>query len=271
MRVVLSGICGRMGTLVARSIAEDEGLLLAGGVEMPGHEQIGRPICDVWEESGSRLPVAADLGDYAPDDYDVIVDFSTPAQAVSCAEIASRFKKGLVIGTTGLTQLQMALIQEAAASCPVVVAPNTSVAMNLLFGLVRRAAAVLGPAYDVEIVETHHRHKKDAPSGTAKKLLRLVSSERKVDPARAARYGRKGMSEGREADEIGIHSLRSGAVVGRHHVSFMSDVEELKLSHEALSREAFARGALRAVRFVEGRAAGLYDMLDVLGLSGVPE
>jgi len=255
-----------MGTLVGRSILEQRDMELAGGVEIPDHESVGRRLCEVWGQGSAEMRVAPGLDDFDSPDFDVIVDFSAPAQAVRCAETASSLGKGLVIGTTGLTDFQMAVVQKASASCPVVVAPNTSVAMNVLLGLVHRAASVLGDGYDVEIVETHHRNKKDAPSGTAEKILRIVSEERRVDPASAARHGRRGESTGRELGEIGVHSLRAGAVVGRHDVSFVSDMEELKLSHEAFTRDTFAAGAVRAVRFVDGREPGLYDMLDVLEL-----
>jgi 4-hydroxy-tetrahydrodipicolinate reductase len=266
IRVLVSGICGRMGTLVGRSIAARDDMELSGGVEIPGHANVGRRLCEVWGVEGSEMRVAPGLDDFGASEFDVIVDFSVPAQAVRCAETASALGKGLVVGTTGLTELQLAVVQEASTRCPVVVAANTTVAMNLLFGLVRRAASVLGADYDVEIIETHHRHKKDAPSGTAEKLIRIVSSERDLDPVRAARLGRSGASSGREPEEIGVHSLRVGAVVGRHEVRFVSDMEEMTLSHEAFTRDTFAAGAVRAVAFVHGRAPGLYDMQSVLGL-----
>jgi 4-hydroxy-tetrahydrodipicolinate reductase len=266
IRVIVSGICGRMGTLVARSVANGQGIELVGGVEMPDHENVGRRLCEVWAEGTLQMRVAAGLDAFAPSDFDVIADFSTPAQSVNCAELASSTGKGLVVGTTGLTTFHMALVQEAAKKSPIVVAPNTSVAMNVLFGLVKRATASLGTDFDIEIVETHHRAKLDAPSGTADRLLRIISEERDLDPSKAARHGRAGPSSKRSAGEIGVHSVRGGAVAGRHRVSFMSDFEELQLSHEALSREAFARGAVRAIEFVHGKPPGLYDMLDVLGL-----
>ncbi len=267
LRVIVSGICGRMGTLVARSVLAEEDMELVGGVEMPGHGNVGRRLCEVWGEGSSEVRVEPGLESFAAADFDVIVDFSAPAQAVNCAELASSTGRGLVIGTTGLTDLQQALIQEASKKCPVVVAPNTSVGMNVLFGLVKLATESLGPGYDVEIVETHHRDKRDAPSGTADRLARVVADARGVDAARSVAHGRSGISEGRAAGEIGLHSLRGGAVAGRHEVSFMSGLEELRLYHEAYTREAFARGAVRAVKYVNGRAPGLYDMLDVLGLS----
>lgn len=268
LRVIVSGICGRVGTLVARSIVSEKDMTLRGGVEMPGHGDVGRRLCEVWGEGNSEIRVQPGLGAFRPDDFDVIVDFSVPAQAISCAELASSSGRGLVIGTTGLSDFQMAVVQEASGNCPVVVAPNMSVGMNVLFGLVRMATEALGEGYDIEITETHHRNKRDAPSGTADKLVRIVAGERGVDPSEAARHGRTGMSHGRSPEEIGVHSLRGGAVVGRHEVSFLSEFEELTLRHEAHSREVFALGAVRAIRFVHGRPPGLYDMLDVLGLAG---
>jgi len=267
VRVVVSGICGRMGTLVARSVVAEDGLRLVGGVEQPGHDQVGRRVCEAWGDGATDVRVAPGLDDFGKSDFDVIVDFSTPAQTVRCAEVASRFGKGLVVGTTGLTDLQMAIVHEAAQASPVVVAPNTSIAMNLMFGLVGRATSILGRDYDVEIVEVHHRNKKDAPSGTARQLVSTVSEARGAGPGQTASYGRSGLSSGRAEGEIGVHSLRAGAIVGRHEISFTSEVEELKLVHEAHSREAFALGALRAIRYVHGREPGLYDMLDVLGLA----
>lgn len=267
LRVVVSGICGRMGTLVARSVVADDDMELVGGVEMPGHGDVGRRLCEVWGESGSEIRVEPGLDAFGAGDFDVLVDFSVPAQAVNCAELASSTGRGLVIGTTGLTDFQKAVIQEASVKCPVVVAPNMSIGMNVLFGLVKLATASLGSGYDVEIVETHHRDKRDAPSGTAEKLVRLVGDARGVEGSTAATHGRSGISENRRPGEIGVHSLRGGAVIGRHEVTFMSELEELRLYHEAFSREAFAQGAVRAVRFVRERPPGLYDMLDVLGLS----
>jgi len=256
-----------MGTLVARSVVAEDGFRLTGGVEQAGHDQVGRRVCEAWGDDTTDVRVAPGLDDFCESDFDVIVDFSTPAQTVRCAEVASRFGKGLVVGTTGLTDLQTAIVREAAQASPVVVAPNTSVAMNLMFGLVARAASVLGSGHDVEIVEAHHRNKKDAPSGTAHQLVRIVAEARGAGPEQTTSYGRSGLSSGRADGEIGVHSLRAGAIVGRHEVSFTSEVEEFKLIHEAHSREAFARGALRAIRYVHGREPGLYDMLDVLGLA----
>lgn len=266
IRVVVSGICGRMGSMVARNVDDDGDLVLAGGVEVETHESIGRSLCDVWGQPGVEIRVRKGLDEFGTDDFDVLVDFSVPAQAVVCAEKASATGAGLVLGTTGLTDFQMALVQKAAESCPVVVAPNTSLGVTVLFALAGRVREALGAGFDVEIVEAHHRGKKDAPSGTAAKLVEILSEPRGLDPRRVARLGRAGGELSRSDEEIGVHSLRGGAVVGRHSLHFMSDLEELTLSHRALSREAFARGAVRAIRFVHGQPPGLYDMIDVLGL-----
>jgi 4-hydroxy-tetrahydrodipicolinate reductase len=266
IRVVVSGICGRMGSMVAKDVLAADGLVLAGGVEVETHESIGRTLCDVWGEPASKIRVRRGLDEFDARDLDVIVDFSVPAQAVVCAEKASSTGAGLVLGTTGLTDFQTAVVRKAAERCPVVVAPNTSLGVNVLFALVARVREALGDGFDVEIVETHHRAKRDAPSGTASRLVEILSASRGVEPGRAVRLGRAGAGLTRDDEEIGVHSLRGGAIVGRHSVHFISDVEELTLSHEALSREAFARGAVRAVRFVHGKPPGLYDMIDVLGL-----
>jgi 4-hydroxy-tetrahydrodipicolinate reductase len=266
IRVVVSGICGRMGSMVARNVLGEDDMTLAGGVEVETHESIGRTLCDVWGEPASEIRVRRGLDEFGPRDLDVIVDFSVPAQAVVCAEKASATGAGLVLGTTGLTDFQMAVVRKAAERCPVVVAPNTSLGVSVLFALAGQAREALGPGFDVEIVETHHRGKRDAPSGTASRLVEILSEPGGTPAGRVVRFGRAGTDLSREADEIGVHSLRGGAVVGRHSVHFMSDVEELTLSHEAFSREAFARGAIRAVRFVHGRSPGVYDMIDVLGL-----
>lgn len=266
IRVVVSGICGRMGTMVGKNIVASDDLVLAGGVETQTHESVGRALCDVWGEPGVEVRVRKDLDEYEADDFDVLVDFSVPAQAVVCAEKASSSGVGLVLGTTGLTDFQTAVVRKAAERCPVVVAPNMSLGVNVLFGLAGRVSEALGEGFDLEIVEAHHRTKKDAPSGTAAKLVEIVSAARGVDARRAFRAGRKGADLTRDDHEIGVHSIRGGAIVGRHCLHFISDLEEVALSHQAFSREVFARGAIRAIRFVHGRPTGLYDMIDVLGL-----
>jgi len=266
IRVVVSGICGRMGGMVARTVEKTGDLALVGGLEMPGHPGVGRRLCDHWAEGAVELVVTERLGDLTRGSYDVIVDFSAPPQAVACAAHASRDTAGLVIGTTGLSELELATVQEASKRSPVVVAPNMSLGVNLLFGLVRQAAGRLDEDFDIEIVEAHHRGKRDAPSGTAVRLLEAVADARGVRSSDVARLGRSGLDEPRVVGEVGVHSIRAGSIVGRHAVSLTSDAEELVLTHEAFDRSAFARGAAHAIRFVHGRPPGLYDMQDVLDL-----
>ncbi len=265
IRVVVSGICGRMGGMVAQQIAASEDLKLVGGLEMPAHENAGRRLCDLWTDADSSITVSSRLDELKCGSYDVLVDFSVASQAVACAERASADRLGLIIGTTGLTEYEMAAIQVASKNTPIVVAPNTSLGINMLFGLVRLVTERLGESFDVEIVEAHHNAKKDAPSGTAAKLAEIVAGARDVGPD-MIQVGRSGLDAARRTGEIGVHAIRAGGIAGRHTVHLVSEVEELKLSHTAFSREAFAIGALKAVRFVHGKPPGLYDMMDVLDL-----
>ncbi len=265
-RVLVSGICGRMGRLAAEAIAASGDLALVAGVESPGHEMIGRTLRLPSGGSCVEVPVGRSIGEFATGSFDVVVDFSAPAQAAACAAVVRASGKGLVVGTTGLSAGEDAVVRAAAATCPVVLAPNASIGANVLFGVVADLAKALGNAFDVEIVEAHHRAKKDAPSGTAAALADIVCRARGTDPCLVVAHGRSGPQAARKSGEVGVHSVRAGAIVGQHTVRFVSDIEELTVSHEALSRVAFAGGAAAAARFVAGRAPGLYDMLDVLGL-----
>jgi 4-hydroxy-tetrahydrodipicolinate reductase len=255
-----------MGSMVARRVAAEDDMVLACGVEAPDYAAAGRTLRDAWSVAPDELEVLTGLDDLDDADFDVLVDFSIPSQAVACAARAASSRKGLLIGTTGLNEKEVAAVREASARCPLVLAPNVSLGVNTLFGLVRRASAVLGQSFDVEIVEAHHRHKRDAPSGTATTLARLVAETRGLDASEAVLAGRAGRDALRQDREIGVHSVRGGAIAGRHAVHFISDLEEITLGHEAFTREAFAAGALHAIRYLHDREPGLYDMSDVLGL-----
>ena len=269
IRVIVSGICGRMGSRVARAIAASDDLSLVGGVEASGHDMTGRSLCGLRDGAVLEVPVRPRLSDLEPSSYDVIVDFSVPAQALACARAAAAAEaKGLVIGTTGLSVEEIGEIRRASERCAIVLAPNASVGMNVLFGLVRRTSEILDRTYDVEIVETHHSAKRDAPSGTAARLAEIVCEARGLDPRGDVSVGRSGRDAVRRAGEVGVHSVRGGAVVGQHVVRFISDLEEITVAHEAFSRDAFAGGAAAAARFVARQPPGLYDMLDVLALKG---
>lgn len=210
-----------------------------------------------------------DLGDdveRAVRGADVVVDFSAHAVTVTVAELCREHGKGLVIGTTGHTDEDKAVIRRCAESIPMVWSANYSTGVNALFWLTRKAAAILGESFDLEVVEMHHRMKKDAPSGTAMRLAEILAQARKGQVQEVLRHGRSGLVGERTREEIGMHALRGGDVVGDHTVIFAGVGERLELSHKASSRDTFAQGALRAASWVMGKDPGIYDMQDVLGL-----
>ena len=263
VRVVVTGAAGRMGTQIIRLVAAEEDLELAGAVERDGH---------AGKDAGA-LAGLAPLGVTVVDDLakalagaDVVIDFTSHDASASHAELCAEHGVALVIGSTGFTPEAKARVAAAARRIPIVLSPNMSVGVNVLFDLVRQAAKTLGDAYDVEIVEIHHKRKRDAPSGTAVALGEVAAEALARDPADALAYTRHGILGERPPWQIGIQTLRGGDVVGEHTVYFCGEGERLELTHRATSREQFARGALRAVRWLRGKAAGLYDMADVLGL-----
>jgi 4-hydroxy-tetrahydrodipicolinate reductase len=240
LRILINGARGRMGQALA-TMAPELGLVVGAAVD-----------------AGDNL--AAGLAQ-----SDVIIDFSSPRATQAVLELAIAQRKSVVIGTTGHTAAEKKELLVLAAQTPCVWAGNFSVGVNLLFALTRRAAATLGADYDAEVVELHHRFKKDAPSGTAARLLEIILEERKLG-ADALRHGRQGMPGERTSTEVGIHALRGGDVVGEHTVLFAALGERLELTHKASDRGIFARGALRAAQWVAAQPAGVYDMQDVLGL-----
>jgi len=228
--------------------------------------RMGRAIADAAAGSGCEIFAACDAGDN-PEEFiescDAVVDFSFRDATAPLARLCAKYKKPLVIGTTGHTPEQRAEILESAKGIPLVWAGNYSLGVNLLNYLVKIAAKILNDSYDVEIVEMHHRLKKDAPSGTAEKLKQIVCQERGVSEESVC-YGRKGLVGERKTGEIGVHALRGGSVVGDHTVMFASDGERLELAHKASDRAVFSNGALRAAAWLVGKPAGLYGMDDVL-------
>lgn len=264
--VGIIGAAGRMGRALVGCLHSFPGLRLAGAVEEGGCAAVGGDAGTVAGIGATGITVARDISEIS-EVVDVLVDFSAPASSAAHALVAAERKKGLVIGTTGLDGKQEADVRKAAESVAVVWAPNMSKGVNLLFDIVEKAAAVLDD-YDVEIVETHHRHKKDAPSGTALRLVEAAAAARARDPAAVMACGRSGQTGERPAAQIGVHALRAGDVVGDHTVVLASDGERIELTHRATSRDCFAMGALRAAEWVFGRSPGLYTMQDVLELSG---
>jgi 4-hydroxy-tetrahydrodipicolinate reductase len=211
--------------------------------------------------------VVPDLGEVI-DKADVVIDFTAPEASLAHLQMAKLKKTALVVGTTGFDKDQMVKFEEAGREIALCLSPNMSVGVNLLFSLVGRIASILGEEYDPEIVEIHHRLKKDAPSGTAMKLARILAEAKGWDLEKTGSYGRKGIIGPRKTEELGIHAVRAGDVVGEHTIIFGGPAERVELIHRAHSRDVFAYGAMRAALFVAKAKPGLYDMQDVLGLRG---
>ncbi len=247
-----------MGRELCRAALETDGIELVGGTEEPGAPELGADLGDLC--GAGKLGIIATQD--PPDDAEVLVEFTTPEATLEHLS----YRKPAVIGTTGLSEEQRARVEEAARSVPLVLAPNMSVGVNLLREVVRELSRKLA-GYDVEVVEAHHRNKKDAPSGTALLLAGAAAEGRGQSLEEAAVYGREGLSPRRE-EEIGIHALRGGAVVGEHRLIFFSEGEEVEVIHRALSSRTFADGAMRAARFVASSEPGLYTMRDVLEAGG---
>ncbi len=240
--IIIAGAKGRMGQMLVACAARNSGLKVVG--------QIGR---------GDNLATIIDR-------CDAVIDFSSHDATAAIAAACADRKKALVIGTTGHSNEERGQIAEFSARIPIVLASNYSTGVNTLFWLVRKAAEILGPDFDLEIVEMHHRLKHDAPSGTAKSLGEILAKVRSQQFEKVVRHGRSGIVGQRKPEEIGMHSLRGGDVVGDHTVVFANVGERVELTHKASSRETFANGALRAAQWVTSRPPGLYDMQDVLGL-----
>jgi 4-hydroxy-tetrahydrodipicolinate reductase len=241
-KIIITGSKGRMGRALIACASNFRELEIVGQIDV-----------------GDDLGAVIERGD-------VVVDFSSQTATVGVADLCVKHQKALVIGTTGHTDTNTFEVRLRKAQIPIVWASNFSTGVNALFWLTRKAAEILGPDFDLEIIEMHHRLKKDAPSGTAKSLAEILADVRKLQLEKAARHGRAGIVGERTPTEIGIHSVRGGDVVGDHTVIFANAGERLELTHKASSRDAFANGALRAALWVVKQKPGLYDMQDVLGL-----
>jgi 4-hydroxy-tetrahydrodipicolinate reductase len=264
--VVVCGAMGRMGRAILSVLKEGPyGLELAAAVEAPGNPLAG---VDAFEAAGigkAGVPVTTDFA-AAIAGADVAIDFTAAAASVVHARIAGAAGKSIVIGSTGFTPEQKGAVAEVAKLAPVVLSPNMSVGVNLMFKVAADVARVLGDDYDVEIVETHHRFKKDAPSGTAVRLAEAVAGALGRDMKEVGVYGREGMVGERPRKEIGVLAVRAGDVVGEHTLTFGGIGERFEITHRAHSRDTFARGAVRAAGWLVRKPAGLYDMHDVLGV-----
>ena len=265
INVIVYGAAGRMGGRIIACAGSETGLRIAGAVEAPGHPDLGRDAGELSGVGAIDCPLTDSL-DRVIGKGDVAIDFSAPEAAVENAAACAGAGKSLVVGTTGLGPEGEKRLRSAAAGIACVFSPNMSAGVNLLFRLVAETAEALGDGYDVEIVEAHHRLKKDAPSGTAKKIAEIAAAALHRDLSEAAVYGREGMVGERTQEEIGVHAVRAGDIVGEHTVLFSAPGERLELVHRAHSRDTFARGALRAARFAAAAGPGFYSMRDVLGI-----
>jgi 4-hydroxy-tetrahydrodipicolinate reductase len=265
VRIAVAGVRGRMGSRIASLAAEHGEIELSGAFELPGHEDIGKDIGELLGMGASGVRLAGSVEEVL-DLSDVIVDFTTTGSTLRNLEVASEAGKAMVVGTTGFAKEELAHVRSFANRTPCVFAYNMSLGVNLLLKVLGDIAGALGEDYDVEIVEAHHRLKKDAPSGTAIRMAEVIAAALGRDLDEAAVYARKGIIGERKKDEIGIQTVRAGDIVGEHTVIFGGLGERIEVTHRASSRDTFVRGALRAALWIHGRPAGLYDMLDVLGL-----
>ncbi len=263
MKAIVVGAAGKMGGRVIHIIKETPSVKLFRAIERPDHPLVGMDIGDVigLGKMGVILESSLKKGG-----GDVIINFSNPQTSLESLEFAKGAGLAIVIGTTGLNSEQMNKVKGLSKNVRCVLAPNMSVGVNVMFRIVQEVAKVLGPEYDIEILEAHHRLKKDSPSGTAVKLGELISSSIGRDFGKVGVYGRKGMVGERTKDEIGMQVIRAGDIVGEHTVLFGGIGERLEITHRAHSRDNFARGAVRAALWVVNQPNGLYDMQDVLGL-----
>jgi 4-hydroxy-tetrahydrodipicolinate reductase len=265
MRLVIAGAGGRMGRALIHAIAATKGLALAGAVEPPGSAVIGRDAGELAGLGANGIKVSSDVAPLLRD-ADGLIEFTIPAASVALAELSAAAGVVHVMGTTGHSAEEEALIAKAASRSPIVKSGNMSLGVNLLAALVKRVAQTLGDDYDIEILEMHHNKKIDAPSGTALMFGRAAADGRAINLTERAARGRDGLTGARRAGDIGFASLRGGTVVGDHSVIFAGPAERIELTHRAEDRMIFARGALRAARWARGKAPGLYSMADVLGV-----
>jgi 4-hydroxy-tetrahydrodipicolinate reductase len=256
VRLAIAGAGGRMGQALIEAVLADRELALAAALDAPGSRALGQVLGGVTVGAGLEALGAADM----------LIDFTRPEGTIGHLEACLQRRKAMVIGTTGFSESQKARIKEGARRIPIVLSPNFAIGVNVVFRLAQTAAAALGDAYDVEIIEAHHRHKVDAPSGTALKLGELVAEALGRDLGEVAAHGRSGDVGERPAKAIGFHSVRGGDIVGEHTVIFAGQGERVEIAVRSQSRMTYAAGALRAARWLAGRGPGLYDMADVLGL-----
>ena len=265
VRIGITGAAGRMGRTLVEAISLAEGLTLTAAIERPESTLLGADAGELAGQGKNGVAVVDSLAAVI-DDIDVLIDFSVPAATLANLALCTANNTAIVIGTTGFTAEQQGEIDKAAGVIAICKASNFSTGVNLCFKLLDMAARVLGDDVDIEVYEAHHRHKIDAPSGTALSMGKVVADALGRDLDKVAVYGREGQTGARARDTIGFATVRAGDIVGDHTVTFAADGERVEITHKASSRMSFARGAVRAAGWLKAQGAGLYDMQDVLGL-----
>ena len=265
IKAIVAGTAGRMGGRIIKTILETDGIELGASFERSDHPVVGKDVGEVIGVGPLNITVASSLEEVI-DQGDVIIDFTHYEASLRHLEIASKHRRPIVIGSTGFQENHLAEARKYAEKVPCVLAPNMSVGVNVLFKIVAEVAKYLGDGFDIEIIEAHHHHKKDAPSGTAMKLAEVLAEARGWKLSDVGVFCRHGMIGERKKEEIGIQTIRAGDIVGEHTVLFGGIGERIEVTHKAHSRDNFARGAVRAAMWVVNQPDGMYDMHNVLGL-----
>ena len=265
LRICVAGVSGRMGKIHVEAVSNAEGVTLGAATERSGSEAEGKEVGALCGMEALGVHVATSL-EACTDDFDVLVDFTSPEATLNHLKVCESAGKKIIIGTTGFTDEQKQAIADASRTIPIVFAPNMSIGVNLCLKLIEQAAAIIGEDSDIEIIEAHHRHKKDAPSGTALKMGEVVANTLGRNLAEVAVFGREGHMGERDGKTIGFETIRAGDIVGDHTVMFVSEGERIEITHKSSSRMTYGKGAVRAALWLANKDKGLFDMLDVLGL-----
>ncbi|WP_428772957.1 4-hydroxy-tetrahydrodipicolinate reductase [Vibrio sp.] len=266
VRIAVAGAAGRMGRNLVKAAMVNPNAKFSAGSERPESSLVGVDVGELCGEGKLDITLVDDLASVV-DQFDVIIDFTAPASTLANLELCRQHGKKIVIGTTGFSEQERTQIEEAAKQVPVVMAPNYSVGVNLVFKLLEKAAKVMGDYCDIEVIEAHHRHKVDAPSGTAIGMGEAIAGAMGNKLSDVAVYAREGITGERSRDEIGFATIRAGDIVGEHTAMFADIGERVEISHKATDRMTFANGAVKAAVWLNGREAGFYSMVDVLGLN----
>ena len=261
--VIIDGACGRMGKMIAQGVVTQSDMKLVGAIEYSGHPQLGQDVAEVAGVGTIGVPISDNLSEVL-DEADVVIEFTAPSASIEHLRDVCDAGKTMVLATTGFTGAELAEVHELAEKIPCVMAPNMSVGVNVMLQAVQLVAKALGDDYDVEVIEAHHNQKADSPSGTALRIAEVLAESLDRNLAEVGAYGRHGMVGARPEKEIGIHAIRGGDISGDHTVLYAGAGERIEITHRAHTREAFAKGAIRAARWVVDAPKGLHDIAEVL-------